>query len=57
MANQVNLTQDERDDIVELLVSNCGGCPSVDEDREVLNAVSDDLLLELATNAIPPQFQ
>lgn len=47
------LTLDERDDIISLLTINCGGCPDGGGDREALEQVSDDMLLELAANAIP----
>lgn len=42
------LNQKKRSRIIEQLVSNCGDCGFVEEDREVLNDLSDDALVNVA---------
>ena len=49
-----NLTQDEREVLINSLALNCGSC---DGDRPFLEGLSDKTLVTFAENALPPQFK
>lgn len=49
-----NLTQDEREVLINSLAINCGSC---DSDRPFLEGLSDETLVTFAENALPPQYK
>lgn len=50
----VELTEDDRAELIDNLVGNCH-CQ--EDERETLNSLSDETLARIAVNAMPPQLQ
>jgi hypothetical protein len=50
----IELTEDDRNEMIEMLVGNCN-CQ--EDERELLNNFSDETLARFALNAMPPQLQ